>query len=380
MYRHCVYCAADLVVEAVVEEFPVGRRLAFDPTKGRLWVLCPSCRQWNLSPLEERWEALESMERAYRDTLTRTSTENIGLARLSEGLELVRVGRPQRPEFAAWRYGDQFGRRRRKFLTTAAIGGGIVAGAGLGSMAIAGLSAALLPLHLYNMAAAMKRRNSVAARIRTTDGRCLELMELELGAQKIRPSPDHQGGWCLDLAPWAGPGLSPAGPATRITADGPDTVLEGPDAVHALGLIMPTVNRAGAGRGRVREAVGLIEEAGSPEAWFRSAEEVMRRNGRGYGTVRAMPVEVRLALEMAAHEDGERAALEGELARLEEAWRDAEALAAIADDLALPTGIAGSIERLRQAASRGGGAPVDRVEGGKGGGKENPGSGEDRKP
>jgi hypothetical protein len=41
----------------------------------------------------------------------------------------------------------------------------------------------------------------------------------------------------------------------------------------------------------------------------------------------------RLALEMAANEDTERRALEGELAELEAAWRDAEEIAAIADTL-----------------------------------------------
>ena len=41
----------------------------------------------------------------------------------------------------------------------------------------------------------------------------------------------------------------------------------------------------------------------------------------------------RLALEMAANEDVERRALEGELAELEAAWREAEEIAAIADRL-----------------------------------------------
>ena len=39
---------------------------------------------------------------------------------------------------------------------------------------------------------------------------------------------------------------------------------------------------------------------------------------------------------MAAHEDAERRALEGELARLQAEWREAEEIAAIADDLLLP--------------------------------------------
>ena len=41
----------------------------------------------------------------------------------------------------------------------------------------------------------------------------------------------------------------------------------------------------------------------------------------------------RLALEMAANEDAERRALEGELASLEAAWRGAEEIAVIADHL-----------------------------------------------
>ena len=77
-----------------LETFQVGRRLAFDPERGRLWVVCRACERWNLSPLEERWEALETLERIFRDTRVRASTENVGLARLREGLELVRIGRP----------------------------------------------------------------------------------------------------------------------------------------------------------------------------------------------------------------------------------------------------------------------------------------------
>ena len=49
-----------------------------------------------------------------------------------------------------------------------------------------------------------------------------------------------------------------------------------------------------------------------------------------------MRPEIRLALEMAAHEEAERRALAGELEELEEAWREAEEIAAIADQLLTP--------------------------------------------
>ena len=114
MYRTCLFCNSDLGHNEAVEHFPVGRRLAFDAAKGRLWVVCRKCERWNLTPLEERWEAIEECERAFRGTKLRVSTDQIGLAKLREGLELVRIGDPQRPEMAAWRYGDQFGRRRRR--------------------------------------------------------------------------------------------------------------------------------------------------------------------------------------------------------------------------------------------------------------------------
>ena len=112
MYSTCLFCNHSLGANEAIEAFPVGRRLAFDQRRGRLWVVCRKCEKWNLTPLEERWDAIEACERLFRDTRKRVSTDNIGLARLTEGLELVRIGEPQRPEFAAWRYGDQFGRRR----------------------------------------------------------------------------------------------------------------------------------------------------------------------------------------------------------------------------------------------------------------------------
>jgi hypothetical protein len=84
-----------------------------DAVKGRLWVVCKQCERWNLTPLDERWEAIEQAERQFSAAKQRVSTENIGLTRLNDGTELVRIGEPLRPEYAAWRYGDQFGRRRQ---------------------------------------------------------------------------------------------------------------------------------------------------------------------------------------------------------------------------------------------------------------------------
>ena len=115
-----MFCTRSLGWNQVIEHFPVGRRLAFDETQGRLWVICRRCLRWNLTPIEERWEAIEECDRLFRTIQTRVSTGNIGIARHPEGLELVRIGVPRRPEFAAWRYGDQLGERKRKTAVSAA--------------------------------------------------------------------------------------------------------------------------------------------------------------------------------------------------------------------------------------------------------------------
>ena len=139
MYQTCMFCNEPLGANEVVETFPVGRRLAFDAAKGRLWVVCRNCERWNLTPLEERWEAVEDCEKLFRGTRIRTSTENIGLAKHPEGLELVRIGEPLRPEFAAWRYGDQFGRRRRRqVIVWTSVGVAFVGGVAVSSSLLAG--------------------------------------------------------------------------------------------------------------------------------------------------------------------------------------------------------------------------------------------------
>jgi hypothetical protein len=105
MYSACLYCNAHLGENEQLPTFPVGRRVAFDEAKGRLWVICSRCGRWNLTPLEERWEAIEACERLYRGTRLRASTDNIGLARLRSGFEIVRIGPALLPEIASWRYG-----------------------------------------------------------------------------------------------------------------------------------------------------------------------------------------------------------------------------------------------------------------------------------
>jgi Flp pilus assembly protein TadD len=57
---------------------------------------------------------------------------------------------------------------------------------------------------------------------------------------------------------------------------------------------------------------------------------------------------MRLALEMAVNEESEHRALEGELALLELAWKDAEEIATIADTLLVPADVEASLLALRR--------------------------------
>ncbi len=326
MFRTCIYCAGALGTNQVIEEFPVGRRLAFDGARGRLWVVCHRCERWNLTPLETRWEAIEECERRFRETRLRVSTEHVGLARLAEGLELVRIGAPKRPEFAAWRYGDQFGRRRRRFLVQAAVGTSLGLGVMAGSTLLLGTSLGFLPLQFIHLLPQITRS---PRKIVSNDGDTLDLRYHQLRELKLRPT---ESGWHLQV------------PHRKGTA-----ILTGPAAVHALGLVLPTLNAAGASPQNLRTAIQQLEEAGDPETYFAQAEYRARRVGWGYANLGSLPNPIRLALEMAAHEDRERAALEGELALLEEAWREAEEIARIADDLTIPDRVRAALAKLRMA-------------------------------
>ncbi len=324
MYSTCLFCHADLGRNEAIEIFPVGRRLAFDPAKGRLWVVCRKCERWNLSPLEERWEAIEECERRFHDTRLRVSTDNIGLAKLREGLELVRIGAPQRPEFAAWRYGDQFGRRRRRTLIM--VGGGLaVVGAAVTGAVTAGVGIGGFGYGLHQLARFIVRGNP-----RQT------ITEIDVGGvRRVIRRADlstvtlQRGGTPLD---WS----------LRLQAARHPIWLEGREAERAAAQLLPAINRFGGTRADVNDAVRLIESAPSPM----HVVDAARRTGSAQ-PIASLAAPQRLALEMIAHEEQERRALEGELADLERAWKDAEEIAAISDDLFTPSSVLDRLASLR---------------------------------
>jgi len=381
VYSTCLFCYRDLGRNDFVEHFQVGRRLAFDAAKGRLWVVCRGCERWNLTPLEERWEAIEECERAYADTKLRVSTENIGLARMRDGLELVRIGAPKRPEMAAWRYGDQFGRRRRRHVVsygipTAAATAFIVGDALLGGV----FSAGVVTTHVWQLTHRAMQARKARARL-TCGARTIPIGWSEMQEFRIIPINDA-GEWSLvapqrvsllsrskyrERHPEVTSELLSSEAALRISrlAGWPDRAVEfqGDDALNALRKILPFVNPRGGSPKLVREAIDHLEQAPTLATYFsvtarraKHHSNVAWSERRGDTKIGSLPPTMLLALEMAAHEETERQAMLGELARLEDEWRDAEEIAAIADNMFVPDTIQKWIDERRPGASTSAGA------------------------
>ena len=371
MYSTCIHCYAPLGANDALAQFPVGRRVAFDAARGRLWAICPECAQWNLAPLDERWEAVEECERLFRATRLRYSTGNVGLAWMAGGAELVRIGAALRPEVAAWRYGRVLARRRS---LRARLGGEV---ARVALRAVAALRRGADPGPADDRAAVAR----LLARHR--GGRVLDVVRLDADAPGmdvaiavvryrhladvtlLRPEPGR---------PWA----------LLVPHDRGLLTVEGDAGIRTAAKLLAALNATGRAGGVGPEllelAVRKVDESAQPDSYFNRVLALALRSdwGRGAGAegggdwrlgVRPLegelseverlalrltgrtfwghggigsepraalidvPLVDRLALEMAAHEDAERRALDGELAELESAWRDAEQIAAIADAL-----------------------------------------------
>ena len=349
MYATCLFCHGRLGTNEAVEHFPVGRRLAFDAARGRLWVVCDACGRWNLSPLDERWEAIDECERAFRATRVRVTTDHIGLARLPEGCELIRIGKPLRPEFAAWRYGNRFGRRRMRAIWAAgAAGVAVTAGAAafapvlapalvMGAWSIVvvpGLTSAMGVVPVIGALAVRDyvQHDRVVARL---VGRNTHFDSARPRVYTVRAK--HTHAVQLEVR-----GREPSSISLAVPHDTGWAQFEGIEAMQAASVILAGANRFGAGQDQVQAAVQRVEERGDPATFLRAASSLgdarssrltsLLNVWRGLGAMHLSSTEC-LALEMALHEESERRALEGELALLEAAWRDAEAIASVADSI-----------------------------------------------
>jgi hypothetical protein len=142
--------------------------------------------------------------------------------------------------------------------------------------------------------------------------------------------------------------------------------LRGEAAIRAAGAILPRMNQGGGSQVQVQRAVSMLEQSSSAQQLFLCEARALPTRGNTWTRpliqqnkyqLKRMPTVARLALEMAAHEEAERRALEGELHILETAWREAEEIAGIADDMFVPASVEEELARLKRDRDAGGGAP-----------------------
>jgi hypothetical protein len=356
MYSTCLFCHHHLGVNDALEPFPIGRRLAYDATKGRLWVVCTKCARWNLTPLEERWEAIDECERRFRATHVRVSTDQIGMARLREGLELVRIGQPLRPEFAAWRYGEQLARRRRRARFVGGVSGMGMAATAIALPVVAPVMALIAGIGAVGTYLGSRffappwavmygdmKDDLIAERVVTHvplgEGHTVTVRLKHLRDAEFEARGDGEL------------------PALRVFHDRGDHAFEGTAALRSAGLLLTHANWRGASSREIGAAVERIDRAGDPLHLLSSTARIAQRfRGRrlmaGWRDLDSLNISYvdRLAIEMAVHEESERRALDGELRALETAWRDAEEIAAIADDMFLPAELDGKTSRAPRTA------------------------------
>jgi hypothetical protein len=309
MFRTCAFCNAPFDGDGGPSGLGVGRRLAFDEWRGRLWVVCSRCSRWNLTPLEDRLERIETVARVAQDGRGRVvaATDQVALIRW-ERYDLVRVGKPLRVELSTWRYGERLRTRQRERmkvvipLTAVAVGLGIAANVAAGG----GLGVFVWNLHrLVDEAyiGIVGNRNVLLAEPPIC-AYCGALMRLRARhVQHARVVPDAHAEIAVVLS------------CPQCRREGAQ--LTGLDAVQVLRQGLTYLNVTRSGRRRAEDAARVVDQVGGPD---RLLQDVAQREL----TLRSLRPERRLALEMAVDE-------RAEVEELERQWREAEEIAEIAD-------------------------------------------------
>jgi len=337
VYTRCLVCATPFEPNEELEFLPQGKRVAFDPGRGRLWVICRTCRRWSLAPIEDRWEALEELDKLTTDKATLLSkTDNIALLRVGS-FEIVRVGKAQLTEEAWWRYGRELTSRRKKwnklgFSGTLAAGAVVAGGWATCGMTLLGVWLVMghVPDSIRD-GARWLRFGGAAWRGRQECQRCgygfRSLAYRDRGAFGIFPGGEPGAIELVARCPICG----------HYREGG--LHLEGQAADRTLRRVLAYHHFSGASERRVVSAARLIQEAGSPQDLTR----IVVKDGRRLGDLQRTGA---IALEIAANESSEQHLLELELAELEAHWRREEELAAIVDGELTPVGALENMRRL----------------------------------
>ncbi|HMS03565.1 MAG TPA: hypothetical protein PKE51_11350, partial [Gemmatimonadaceae bacterium] len=179
--------------------------------------------------------------------------------------------------------------------------------------------------------------------VRAPDGDLMRLSRADLFKARWESDGDGQVRLRFRHRRWtpAAGWLARLGMPQRPSGRKEEASLAGEQATDALARLLPALNRGGGRAREVEHAVGLVEEAGDLRRVVeraqcsrrRSTLDVMAWTGESARPDALVSLQrpVRLALEMALHEDDERRAMAGELGALYARWEEAERVARIAD-------------------------------------------------
>jgi len=331
MFSSCGFCNAAFDGDGGPSGLGVGRRIAFDEWKGRLWVVCPRCSRWNLTPFDDRLERIEAVARAASQGRIAASTQQVALIRW-ERYDFVRVGKPPRVELATWRYGERLRNRQRERmkvvipLTVAAIGLGIAANV------VAGGGFGVVVWNVHRMVDGIYLRMVGRRRVTMIEppicAHCGSVMQLRARhVEHARIVPDRHADMAVVLS------------CPNCRQEGAQ--LTGSDAIQVLRQGLTYMNLARGGRRRAEDAAREVDQVGG-------ADRLVRDIAQRELTLRSLRPERGLALEMAVDE-------RAEVEELERQWREAEEIADIADGtLGTSTEVENELRRLK---NRGGDQP-----------------------
>jgi hypothetical protein len=318
VFSRCLFCHAAIPNNDTFEGLTRGERYAFDTLRGRLWVVCTTCHRWNLIPIEERWEALEALDRiAHDEARLLLQTANVALLRVGN-VELVRIGTANLPEEAWWRYGRELTGRRARFrrlsvamgaLTGAVALGGITVGVGV--LGVLGLTPVLQTIaRETKFGPTAWRGSAVCPNCRSV----LREIQFQNTNRIILARSDNQQ-FELRYRCYR----------CHLDALHAGYRLCGISAEHLLRRMLAYRHYEGATEVQVRASTAVIEEIGS-------AQQLTERLALQRVHLGELPKPYALALEIAINEQTERKLLELEVAELEARWLEEEKLAKIVDD------------------------------------------------
>lgn len=325
MLSRCLFCHKPFPENGTLAHMPRGRRIAYDPSRGRLWAVCGSCHRWTLAPIEERDAALYELERLARDHAKPLGhTANITLM-VAGPMTLIRVGAAGLAEQAWWRYGRELRKRRASFQSRRSKVAAYTFGAMQYLGELVGVSDGDVSIDWEDMPVAdvlrWRRFGWAAWHGRETCPYCHSTL------RALR----------YDLGWWVYPLRGPDGrlgvgvPCQRCDPWTPDKVYElhGDVAENVLRRLLAYQNIGGASERRIVEAARAIEEAGSAGEF---TLDVTARNQ----SLWKMGSTGTIGLEIALNESVEKRLLDLEVRALEFLWKQEEELARIIDQELTP--------------------------------------------